>query len=122
MKTKSIFKLIPFLVILLALTVSGGCKKDKDEPKTDTGKIEFISLVLEKDNIGITELTKVTATAKGNSLSYMWKCDNELGVFEGSGSEVLFTICHGGTFKITCEVKDDANNMVAKDVYVTCVE
>ena len=122
MKTKSIFKLIPFLAILLALAVSGGCKKESDEPKTDAGKIEFISLVLEKDNIGITELTKVTATAKGNNLSYTWKCDNELGVFEGSGSEVLFTICHGGTFKITCEVKDDANNMAAKDVYVTCVE
>jgi hypothetical protein len=110
------------LIVLLTIAISGGCKKEENTNPADSSKIEFISLVVEKDNIGITELTKVSATVKGSNLTYNWKCDNELGVFEGSGSEVMFTICHGGKFKITCEVKDNASNQASKDVYVTCVE
>ncbi len=122
MEKHSLIKSFPILIILLTIAISGGCKKEDDAPQAQTDKIEFVSLVVEKDNIEITELTKVSATVKGNNLTYIWKCDNELGVFEGSGAEVLFTICHGGTFKVTCEVKDNANNKASKDVYVTCVE
>jgi hypothetical protein len=102
------------------LTIIGGCKKES--APTDSGNIEFFSLVVEKDSVPITELTKVTATVTGDNLTYTWKCDNELGIFEGAGAEVLFTICHGGKFKITCEVKDNANHQASKDVYVNYVE
>lgn len=122
MKKLSLIKFFPVLIVLLTITISGGCKKEENTTPADSSKIEFVSLVVEKDNIGITELTKVSATVKGSNLTYNWKCDNELGVFEGSGSEVMFTICHGGKFKITCEVKDNASNQASKDVYVTCVE
>lgn len=122
MKKISLIKSFPVLVLLLITAITGGCKKEDDAPLTESDKIEFVSLVIEKDNIGITELTKVSATVKGSNLTYSWKCDNELGVFEGSGSEVMFTICHGGTFKITCEVKDNSSNQATRDVYVTCVE
>jgi len=113
-------KSLSALTILLAFFVFGGCKKDSSP--SGTGDIQFVSLVVEKDNVAITELTKVTATVTGTGLTYSWKCDNELGVFEGTGAEVMFTICHGGKFKITCEVKDNANHMASKDAYVTYVE
>jgi hypothetical protein len=108
------------LSVILLFIISPGCKKEKSP--TDTGNIEFVSLVVEKDSVAITELTKVTATVIGDNLSYTWKCDNELGVFEGSGAEVLFTICHEGKFKITCEVKDNANHQASKEAFVNYVE
>ena len=113
-------KSISILLVLVAILMLISCKKE-DAPN-GTGDIQFVSLVIEKDNVAITELTKVTATASGNNLTYAWKCDNELGVFEGSGSEVMFTICHSGKFKITCEVEDNANHLVSKDAFVTYVE
>jgi hypothetical protein len=120
MKKHPIVTYISAILILLALFVSGGCSKE--ETSAGSGDIEFVSLVVEKDNLAITELTKVTATVKGNNLTYTWKSDNELGVFEGSGAEVMFTICHGGKFKITCEVKDNANHQASKDAFVNYVE
>jgi hypothetical protein len=115
--------LIPAIAIVFILTTvfaTVGCKKET--ASAGTGDIEFVSLVVEKDNLAITELTKVTATVKGSNLSYTWKCDNELGVIEGAGAEVMFTICHGGKFKITCEVSDNANHTASKEAYVTYVE
>ncbi len=109
------------LVILLVLLVAGGCKKDNNIT-SGAGDIKFVSLVVEKDSVAITELTKVTATVTGANLTYTWKCDNELGVFEGTGAQVMFTICHGGKFKITCDVKDNANHLATMDTYVTYVE
>lgn len=120
MKKFTLLKSVSALVIALTLFSASGCKKD--ETTSGTGDIQFVSLVSEKDSLAITELTKVTATVTGTNLSYTWKCDNELGVFEGSGAEVTFTICHGGKFKVTCEVKDNANHMASKDVYITYVE
>jgi hypothetical protein len=121
MKKVIYLKTVSVALILFAMLVAGGCKKDSTTT-AGTGDIQFVNLVVEKNNLAITELTKVTATATGSNLSYTWKCDNELGVFEGSGAEVMFTICHGGTFKITCEVKDNANHLATKDAYVTYVE
>lgn len=120
MKKNRIFYPISIALLLAILFVSGGCAKENSP--SGTGNIEFVSLIVEKDSLAITELTKVTATVTGDNLTYTWKCDNELGVFEGSGAEVLFTICHGGKFKITCEVNDSANHQAVKDAYVTYVE
>ncbi len=120
MKNTSIIKLFSALLVISAFMITTGCKKEASP--SGPGNIEFVSLTIEKDNVAIQELTKVTANVIGENLTFTWKCDNELGVFEGSGAEVLFTICHGGKFKITCEVKDDANNKATKDVYVNYIE
>ena len=117
---KLLFRILLLPVTLTVLLISGGCDK-KDAP-SDAGNIEFVSLTVERDTLAIMELTKVVATVHGDDLSYSWKCDNELGIFEGSGAEVLFTICHGGRFKITCEVKNSAGNKATKDVYVSFTE
>lgn len=98
------------------------CGKEENKDATGTDKLEFVSLVLEKDTITVQDVTKVTATAKGTGLNYSWSCDNELGIIEGSGSEILFTICHTGKFKISCKVTDAGSNEVTKDVYVTTIE
>ena len=113
-------RLLP-LALLLILAFSS-CKKESNTP-AGTGKdLVFTDLKAEKDTITLQEVTKVTATATGEGLTYSWKCDNELGILDGSGSEVLFTICHAGTFKVTCEVKDSNNHQASKDVFITSVE
>lgn len=116
----NIFHGIVFTLFVLTALFAAGCDK-KDLP-AETGNIEFVSLTVEQDTLPIMELTKVVADVIGENITYTWKCDNELGIFEGSGSEVMFTICHGGKFKITCEVKDNANHQVSRDVYVNYVE
>jgi hypothetical protein len=120
MKKNTLLNSVSILILVLTIVGWSGCKKDSSP--SGTGDIEFVSLVAEKGQITITELTKVTATVNGTDLSYAWSCDNELGVIEGTGAQVMFTICHGGTFKVTCKVTDKANHMVSKDVNVTCVE
>jgi hypothetical protein len=107
-------------VALLILSVSS-CKKE--ETPSGTGKtLEFLQLKAEKDTIIVQEVTKITATVNGEGVSYSWKCDNELAVIDGAGAEVLFTICHSGKFRITCDVTDSNNKTASKDVYVTTVE
>jgi hypothetical protein len=120
MKKSLMIPALSSLFFLVTIFFTVGCKKETTS--AGTGEIEFVSLVVEKDNLAITELTKVTATVKGSNLTYTWKCDNELGVIEGAGAEVMFTICHGGKFKITCEVSDNANHKATKDAYVTYIE
>ncbi len=120
MKHKFTMKTMMAALVLLGMVLAFGCKKDTTS--AGTGDIQFVSLVVERDSVPITVMTNVKATATGSNLSYSWKCDNELGVFEGSGAQVQFTICHGGKFKITCEVKDNANHSATKDAYVTYVE
>ena len=120
-KTYTIAKRLVLPTILLVLLLVSACKKD--ETPSGTGKnLEFVQLKSEKDTIVVQELTKITATVNGEGLSYTWTCDNELAVLDGSGPEILFTICHAGKFKITCEVKDSNNKSASKDVYVTTIE
>lgn len=119
MKKNSILVIISFCTALFLLQ---SCGKEDNKDTTGTDKLEFVSLVLEKDTITVQDVTKVTATAKGTGLTYSWSCDNELGIIEGSGSEILFTICHTGKFKISCKVTDAGSNEVTKDVYVTTIE
>jgi hypothetical protein len=117
--THSILLIFPFALLVL-LTVSS-CKKE--ETPAGTGKtLEFVQLKAEKDTIVVQEVIKITATVNGEGLNYAWKCDNELGVIDGVGAEILFTICHAGKFKITCDVTDSNQNVATKDVYVTTVE
>ncbi len=108
-------------VLMLALLAVLSCKKDSSTAGTGQS-LEFVKLVAEKDTIAVQELTKIKATVTGENVSYSWKCDNELGVLDGSGSEILFTICHAGKFKITCDIKDSNNHQASKDVYITTVE
>lgn len=112
-----------WLIILLGMVLAvSSCKKDNTPDNNTSDKLEFVSLAVEKDTIVVQDVTKVTATVKGTNLTYSWACDNELGIIEGTGSEILFTICHAGKFKITCTVKDASNNQVSKDAYVTTIE
>jgi hypothetical protein len=117
--TLSKILVVPFAIMVLFAVSS--CKKD-DSPSGSGMSLEFTQLKAEKDTIVVQEVTKITATAKGEGLSYAWKCDNELAVLDGSGSEIMFTICHAGTFKITCDITDSNNKSASKDVYVTTVE
>jgi hypothetical protein len=110
---------IVFLIISL-LAVS--CTKQEETDPATVDTLEFVSLVSEKDTITVQDVTKITATVKGEGLAYKWSCDNELGIIEGSGPEILFTICHTGKFKVSCEVSDASMKKAVRDVYVTTIE
>lgn len=120
MKKTSLVRPLLVLTALVILMLTS-CKKE-DSPSGTGKSLDFVDLKVEKDTIVVQEVTKVTATVNGEGLTYSWKCDNELGIIEGSGNEILFTICHAGKFKITCDVKDSNNNQASKDVFVTTVE
>jgi len=109
------------IAIILFAMLAVSCAKQED-PGPVAESLEFVSLVSEKDTITVQDITKITATVKGEGLTFKWSCDNELGIIEGSGSEILFTICHAGKFKVTCEVSDASSKKASKDVYVTTIE
>jgi len=120
-RTPTIVKLLVVSFFSMVLLTALSCKKE-DTPSGTGAKLEFVQLKAEKDTIVVQELTKVTAIVNGEGVTYSWKCDNELAVIDGAGAEVLFTICHAGKFKITCDVTDSNNNTASRDVYVTTVE
>jgi hypothetical protein len=122
MKILSKYSSLVFIMFISCMILLQACKKEENTNNTSTDKLEFVSLNVEKDTITVQDLTKITAKANGKNLSYSWSCDNELGIIEGSGSEILFTICHAGKFKITCKVIDGSNNEISKDAYVTSIE
>lgn len=110
------------IVFLIISLMAVSCTKQEDTEPTTGDPLEFVSLVSEKDTITVQDVTKITATVKGENLTYKWSCDNELGIIEGSGSQILFTICHTGKFKVSCEVTDASMKKAVRDVYVTTVE
>jgi len=102
--------LIP-IVFILVIIIS--CKKEKKSDELDTSKpLNFISLVASDSTILVNSTTKITATATGDELIYIWSC--EWGTFIGSGSVVDWTVCHADTFNVKCEVKDKYNNSESK--------
>jgi hypothetical protein len=117
--THSLLLICPF--VLMVLLAVSSCKKE-ETPQGTGKKLEFVQLKAEKDTIVVQEVTRISATASGEGLNYSWKCDNELGVIDGGGAEILFTICHAGKFRITCDITDSNHNQASKDVYITTVE
>ena len=115
-------KLLILSVVIIAVAATSfiSCKKDKSN---GTGTINFASLVARDSVITIDSTTKlattqIIATATGSNLSYTWSSEGGWGTFYGSGSTIVWSICHADKFKITCTVKDESNNSASKDVYI----
>lgn len=85
---------------------------------TGTSTISYTSLSAEQSTIAIGATTKVTATATGNGLSYIWSASN--GDLIGSGSQITYGAsgCCGGTNTVTCTIKDSGNHQESKSVSI----
>ncbi|MFH0866487.1 MAG: PKD domain-containing protein [Bacteroidota bacterium] len=105
---------IAFIIVI----VFGACKKeDAINPPDDNGlPLDFVSLVAQDTIIDINGYTNIKATATGDGLYYTWSF--LAGAIIGSGSDVQYTVCHAGKFKVTCEVADANSNKLTKDVYI----
>lgn len=91
-------------LIIFPVLVFTAC--DKDDDPDDSQPLVFESLTLEHDTIPIGGTTRVTATASGSGLNYLWRVT--AGTILGNGKEVVYTTdpCQPGEHTITCTVED----------------
>ena len=93
MKKLFLFLGITTLVVILA------CSKSTTTPDNGTSTLKFEQLVAQDTVIKVNGVTKVTAQATGEGLTYKWTAS--YGTFIGSGSQVQWTVCHQDKFSIT---------------------
>lgn len=101
--------------ILLCVIFMFSCKKDDNSISQDPTPFSYTSLTTADSLIVINGTTQVTAVASGDDLTYTWTYT--AGAIIGSGAIVDYTVCHSGTFKVSCEVKDKYDHSETK--YVT---
>jgi len=112
-----VMKQIFFLYIFVITLSFWNCSKSDDaEPE---GELVFHSLVSEKDTIALGEQTKITATATGTNLEYVWSADAGLLNSTDKPYQVLFSAgeCELGIRKITCKVSSGSQSET-KDVHI----
>ena len=111
-------KLVISLIFIGVFAVS--CEKDNENINTDDPSqvLVFSSLRSEKYSITAGESTKITATAAGYQIRYLWEAS--AGNIVGSGSEVTYVAspCHVGENEITCTVSDGNNKSESKSLTI----
>lgn len=111
---KTIKQILFASILMIAFA---GCKKKEEAPKPVSNPIVYTSLNAEKSTLVNGGNTKITATATGEELTYIWAVD--MGTIVGSGHQVVYNACCTGEYIITCEVKDAGNNAQKKSVTIT---
>lgn len=107
------------LISLLIATVGilASCSKSETTPDPAAGaNFKFTSLVAADTVMKVNGITKITALAEGDGLTYKWTAS--YGTFLGSGSWVKWTVCHSDKFTISCTVTDQYNHAETKTVLV----
>ena len=109
---------IRVLIVLIILPVLVFTACDKDDNGDDSQPLVFESLRVEHDTIPIGGTTRVTATATGSGLTFLWRVT--AGTILGSGKEVVYTTdpCEPGEHTITCTVEDSKGESETKTVKV----
>lgn len=100
-------------IIILLFTA---CKKD--DPQDVDKPLVFDSLISEYDTIPFMGSTKITATADGDGIVYIWTFAD--GAIDGSGAVVTYNAspCVAGDIQVSCTVKDKGNNKLTKSVSI----
>jgi len=118
MKTNLFF----FFTLVTSMAVFYSCNKEEIETnQPNSNPLSFTSLMAEKTTITINELTKVTATATGEGLTYTWALSGT-GSLIGSGYQITYQPCCIGQNTINCIVKDSGDNQEYKSVMITVLE
>ena len=99
------------IVLLLVLFIGSflACEKD-DSSSEGVGAVKLISLMANDTVLNAWQVTKVFATAEGQSLIYNWEADH--GEINGSGAQIEYMAgtCCTGTNTITCTVSNSENS------------
>lgn len=104
-------------VIIIPVMFFTAC--DKDDNGDNSQPLVFESLIVEHDTIPIGGTTRVTATASGGGLTFLWSVT--AGTILGTGKEVIYTTdpCEPpGEHTITCTVEDSRGESETKTVKV----
>jgi hypothetical protein len=114
MKRSGLILLI--ITFCFSMVVLSSCKKDNGQD-VDRPLI-FENLVAENDTIPFLGSTKITATADGDGIEYLWSVAD--GNIVGSGAEITYTAtpCVAGNMDVSCTVKDKGNNELSKTVRI----
>jgi len=107
------------LLCLLLFMLFSRCGKEEPPDQHENDPVEFISLITGRDVIFTEDTTRISATATGYELSYLWSV--EKGDLLGSGPEITFvaTPCTVGGNEIFCTVKSSNGKEKTKSVVVT---
>jgi hypothetical protein len=87
---------------------------------TVTDGFVYKSLQAEKYNIKPGETVYVEAKVLDTSdetLTYTWRTEPSANIL-GSGSKVIFTICHADVFEVSCSVEDKSGNSESKTIII----
>jgi hypothetical protein len=113
-------KKITVIFVLTMLFLSAGylCSCKKDNGKDVDRPLVFESLVAENDTIPFLGSTKISATADGDGIEFLWSVAD--GNIVGSGAEITYTAtpCVAGNMDVSCTVKDKGNNELTKMVRI----
>lgn len=102
---------------MFAFLLLGGCKK-KEETKPSEIPLSYTSLSAQQTTVAIGGTTKITATATGDGLTYIWSAS--AGDIIGSGSQITYgaPTCCAGQNTVTCIVKDSGGNQASKSITI----
>jgi len=116
-----------FVTVIISGIMFSSCKKENVEPQdnnsTSVDEFEFTSLDADKTTLDLGEMTTITATVKGENITYQWTTTR--GTILGSGSQISYgTNCQSctGQNTITCIATDENNNTDTKSIEVTVNE
>lgn len=93
-----------YAALLLGLVSFVSCSKNDDSDLDGVGKVEIESLIADDTVLNVWVTTKITVSASGDGLKYVWEADH--GELFGSGNQVEYMAgtCCTGTNTITCTV------------------
>jgi hypothetical protein len=103
---------ILILFITSAVLFAYSCKKKNEQPNPSTATpLEFTSLVADSSAILTGETSTITATAKGDNLTYTWAMSH--GDLFGSGSTVFYGAqsCCVGINTVSCTVTGSGSSI-----------
>lgn len=115
MNSKTLWCLSISIIILMFCNCT---KSEEEEGPLDD--LVFHSLVAEKDTIAPSESTKITATASGSQLEYLWSKDGGEISQTDKPSEIYFSAgpCEIGERTVTCTVKTGSKQSETKSIYI----
>ncbi len=111
-------KEIRYLILCACILILLGSACRKDDPQDVDRPLVFDSLIAEHDTIPFMGSTKITATADGDGIVYIWTFAD--GAIDGSGAVVTYNAspCVAGDIQVSCTVKDKGNNELTKSVSI----
>ena len=109
------------LAILLITAMTGtmsSCKKE-EQPKPTSTPLSITSISAASTTIPIGGTTKITVTAVGDGLTYIWSAS--AGDIIGNGSQITYGAsgCCAGQNSVTCVVKDSGGNQKSISTTIT---